>query len=48
VVAKPLANLLRNPRAALGHLALGSRGALDGYLGRLGRRIEPGKAGKAN
>jgi glycosyltransferase involved in cell wall biosynthesis len=39
--AKPIANLPREPRAALGHLRLNGKAVVDGWLGRMGRRVEP-------
>lgn len=39
--AKPLANLVVRPRAALAHLALNSRACWHGWTGRLGRVVEP-------
>lgn len=38
---KPLANLGVHPRLALRHLALNGRACRDGWLGRMGRTIEP-------
>jgi glycosyltransferase involved in cell wall biosynthesis len=40
-LAKPVANLFINPRAALRHLALNWRACRDGWAGRMGRTVEP-------
>lgn len=40
-LAKPLVNLPRSPRDATRHLGLNVRAVRDGYLGRLGMRLEP-------
>jgi glycosyltransferase involved in cell wall biosynthesis len=40
-VGKPLANLPRAPRLALAHLRVGLRAALDGWVGRMGRTVDP-------
>jgi GT2 family glycosyltransferase len=40
-VGKPLANFLRAPGLALRHLRQGLRASRDGWLGRMGRTIEP-------
>jgi glycosyltransferase involved in cell wall biosynthesis len=40
-VGKPLANLPLQPRVAARHLALNLRAVRDGWLGRLGRTVEP-------
>jgi glycosyltransferase involved in cell wall biosynthesis len=45
-IAKPVANLTREPRAALAHLRLNWRACRDGWTGRLGRTIDPDGAGR--
>jgi glycosyltransferase involved in cell wall biosynthesis len=40
-IAKPLANVPRGPRAAWRHLRLGARACRDGWMGKMGRTIEP-------
>ena len=40
-IAKPLANLLVDPRLALGHLWLNARACFDAWTGRMGRTVEP-------
>lgn len=40
-IAKPLVNLVVNPRAAGRHLALNMRAIRDGWTGRMGRTLEP-------
>ncbi len=40
-VGKPLVNLLVDPRTAWRHLLLNLRAIADGWLGRMGRRVEP-------
>jgi len=40
-LAKPLRNLVRRPRLAAAHLALGWRATRDGWMGRMGRTVEP-------
>lgn len=40
-IAKPLANLVREPRRALAHLRLNARACRDGWTGRMGRTVEP-------
>lgn len=40
-LAKPLVNLPRSPADAARHLVLNLRAVRDGYLGRLGKRLEP-------
>jgi glycosyltransferase involved in cell wall biosynthesis len=38
---KPLVNLPRGPRLAAGHLRLNAKAVIDGWTGRMGRRVEP-------
>lgn len=40
-LGKPIANLPRTPRLALAHLGLNLRAIRDGWLGRLGKTIDP-------
>jgi glycosyltransferase involved in cell wall biosynthesis len=40
-IGKPLANVFVHPRAALGHLRLNLKAARDGWVGRMGRTVEP-------
>ena len=40
-IAKPLVNLPRSPRGAWRHLRLGARACRDGWMGKMGRTIEP-------
>lgn len=40
-IGKPLANLFVSPRDALGHLRINLKAARDGWLGRMGRTVEP-------
>jgi len=40
-LAKPAFNLPRDPALAAAHLRLNGRAVLDGYLGRVGRTVEP-------
>jgi GT2 family glycosyltransferase len=39
--AKPLANVPTSPRLAVAYLRVNSRAALDGWRGRMGRRVDP-------
>lgn len=41
-VAKPLVNMPFRPRLAARHLAVNLRACRDGWVGRMGRRVEPG------
>lgn len=41
-LAKPVANLPRQPRNALRHLGLNARAIADAYRGRMGLTVEPG------
>jgi rhamnopyranosyl-N-acetylglucosaminyl-diphospho-decaprenol beta-1,3/1,4-galactofuranosyltransferase len=41
-LGKPIVNLPLEPRLALTHLGVSLRACLDGWLGRMGRRMEPG------
>jgi glycosyltransferase involved in cell wall biosynthesis len=43
-LAKPIALMFKNPRLGLNHLRFGVRGAIDGWLGRMGRRVDPPSA----
>lgn len=40
-IGKPLVNLPREPRLAWRHLSLGLRACRDGWMGKMGRTIEP-------
>lgn len=40
-LAKAAYNAPRRPKAAWRHLSLGLRAAFDGYVGRMGRRVDP-------
>lgn len=44
-LAKPIANLVRSPQRAWAHLRLNTRAVSDAYCGRMGRRMDPGRAG---
>ncbi len=40
-IAKPLGNVVREPRLALRHLQLNARACRDAWTGRMGRTVEP-------
>jgi glycosyltransferase involved in cell wall biosynthesis len=40
-LGKPIANLPIDPRGAWAHLRVNGRASLDGWTGRMGRRVEP-------